>query len=252
VRSPARRAQPAVHTTRVWTGPAGCPVAPSSPRLCLRPDAACGLAKDLLKRRRRQGNQEDKTANGQQPDTVVRLVPPLFSWCSNLYAGLRDGGFRERFAQTCRSKCGHVPERLPDRADGAATGLYSRRSRTEAAFTGLRPAPHPVAALSLSVALGRDPAVAPTPHAPAVNRYVGRVTSLEKLYPDVWLTFNTLCKQNRGWIEFRQGANNPPPGTLVRRPENLTPARAWGFRICGTAKRVRILQAESHDLQTQA
>ena len=111
---------------------------------------------------------------------------------------------------------------MPDRADGAATGLYSRRSRTEAAFTGLRPAPHPVAALSLSVALGRDPAVAPTPHAPAVNRYAGRVTSLEKLYPSVWLTFNALCKQNRGWIEFRQGANNPSPGvscSLSRKPQ---------------------------------
>ena len=96
---------------------------------------------------------------------------------------------------------GPFPRAMPDGACGATVGLYSRRSRTEAAFTGLRPAPHPVAALSLSVALGRDPAVAPTPHAPAVNRYVGRVTSLEKLYPDVWLTFNALCKQNRGWIE---------------------------------------------------
>ena len=104
---------------------------------------------------------------------------------------------------------------MPDRADGAATGLQSRRSHAEAAFTGLRPAPHPVAALSLSVALGRDPAVAPTPHAPAVNRCAGRVTSLEKLYPSTWLTFNTLCKQNQGWIESRQGANNPSPGSLL-------------------------------------
>jgi hypothetical protein len=104
---------------------------------------------------------------------------------------------------------------MPDRADGAATGLQSRRSHAEAAFTGLRPAPHPVAALSLSVALGRDPAVAPTPHAPAVNRCAGRVTSLEKLYPGTWLTFNTLCKQNQGWIESRQGANNPSPGSLL-------------------------------------
>lgn len=141
---------------------------------------------------------------------------------------------------------------MPDRADGAATGLYSRRSRTEAAFTGLRPAPHPVAALSLSVALGRDPAVAPTPHAPAVNRYVGRVTSLEKLYPDVWLTFNTLCKQIQGWIESRQGANDPSLSPIVRCPESRNPGRGGGFRICRTAKRARILQAESHDLQMRA
>ena len=96
---------------------------------------------------------------------------------------------------------GPFPRAMPDGACGATVGLYSRRSCTKAAFTGLRPAPHPVAALGLSVALGRDPAVAPTPHAPAVNRYVGRVTSLEKLYPDVWLTFNALCKQSGGWIE---------------------------------------------------
>ena len=127
---------------------------------------------------------------------------------------------------------------MPDRADGAATGLYSRRSRTEAAFTGLRPAPHPVAALSLSVALGRDPAVAPTPHAPAVNRYVGRVTSLEKLYPGTWLTFNTLCSQNQGWIEFRQGANNPSLGrscSLSRKPHALPGLRfshLWDCETC--------------------
>ena len=127
---------------------------------------------------------------------------------------------------------------MPDRADGAATGLYSRRSRTEAAFTGLRPAPHPVAALGLSVALGRDPAVAPTPHAPAVNRYAGRVTSLEKLYPSVWLTFNALCKQNRGWIEFRQGANNPSPGvpcSLSRKPhacQGLRFSHLWDCETC--------------------
>jgi len=121
-----------------------------------------------------------------------------------------------------KASSGPFPRAMPDGACGATVGLYSRRSRTEAAFTGLRPAPHPVAALGLSVALGRDPAVAPTPHAPAVNRYVGRVTSLEKLYPDVWLTFNALCKQNRGWIEFRQGANNPSPGvpcSLSRKPQ---------------------------------
>ena len=121
---------------------------------------------------------------------------------------------------------------MPDRADGAATGLYSRRSRTEAAFTGLRPAPHPVAALSLSVALGRDPAVAPTPHAPAVNRCAGRVTSLEKLYPGTWLTFNALCKQNQGWIESRQGANNPSPGSLlfaVQKAATLAGVAAFAF-----------------------
>ena len=69
VRDPARRAQPAAHTTRVWTGPAGCPVAPSSPRLCLRPDAACGLAEDSLKRRRRQEVRKTKqpTASSQIP-----------------------------------------------------------------------------------------------------------------------------------------------------------------------------------------
>jgi hypothetical protein len=114
------------------------------------------------------------------------------------------------------------PRAMPDGACGATVGLYSRRSRTEAAFTGLRPAPHPVAALGLSVALGRDPAVAPTPHAPAVNRCAGRVTSLEKLYPGTWLTFNALCKQNRGWIESQQGANNPSPGvscSLSRKPQ---------------------------------
>ena len=147
---------------------------------------------------------------------------------------------------------GPFPRAMPDGACGATVGLYSRRSRTEAAFTGLRPAPHPVAALGLSVALGRDPAVAPTPHAPAVNRYVGRVTSLEKLYPDVWLTFNTLCKQSGGWIESRQGANDPSLSPIVRCPENLTPCRAWGFRICGTAKRGRILHVQSQNLQTQA
>ena len=135
VRYPARRAQPAAHTTRVWTGPAGCPVAHSSPRLCLRPDAACGLAEDSLKRRRRQGSQEDKTANGQQSGTVVRLVPPVFSWCLNIYAGLRDGGFRERFAQTCRSKCGHVPERCqteptePQRVCRAGVAMQKPRSQ---------------------------------------------------------------------------------------------------------------------------
>ena len=69
VRDPARRAQPAAHTTRVWTGPTGCPVAPSSPRLCLRPDAAYGLAEDSLKRRRRQGVRKTKqpTASSQIP-----------------------------------------------------------------------------------------------------------------------------------------------------------------------------------------
>ena len=194
-RYPARRAQPAVHTTRVWTGPAGYPVAHSSPRLCLRPDAACGLAEDLLKRRRRQ---EARRQNSQRPETEVRLVPPVFSWCLNRYAGLRDGWVSGTLRPNLPKQVWARSRAMPDRADGAATGLYSRRSRTEAAFTGLRPAPHPVAALGLSVALGRDPAVAPTPHAPAVNRYVGRVTSLEKLYPDVWLTFNALCKQNRG------------------------------------------------------
>jgi hypothetical protein len=119
---------------------------------------------------------------------------------------------------------GSFPRAMPDGACGATVGLYSRRSRTEAAFTGLRPAPHPVAALSLSVVLGRDPAVAPTPHAPAVNRYVGRVTSLEKLYPDVWLTFNALCKQIQVWIESRQGANDPSlrsSCSLSRKPHAL-------------------------------
>ena len=126
---------------------------------------------------------------------------------------------------------------MPDRADGAATGLYSRRSRTEAAFTGLRPAPHPVAALGLSVALGRDPAVAPTPHAPAVNRCAGRVTSLEKLYPGTWLTFNALCKQIQGWIESRQGASDPSLRSncsLSRRPLPLPGSRLSHLWDCET------------------
>jgi hypothetical protein len=146
---------------------------------------------------------------------------------------------------------GTFPRAMPDGACGATVGLYSRRSRTEAAFTGLRPAPHPVAALGLSVALGRDPAVAPTPHAPAVNRCAGRVTSLEKLYPGTWLTFNALCKQIQGWIESRQGANDPSLSPIVRCPESRHPCRGRGFRICRTAKRDRILQVESHALQTQ-
>ena len=135
VRFPARRAQPAAHTTRVWTGPAGCPVAPSSPRLCLRPDAACGLAEDSLKRRRRQEVKKTKQPTASSLDTVVRLVPPVFSWCLNIYAGLRDGGFRERFAQTCRSKCGHVPERCqteptePQRVCTAGVAAQKPRSQ---------------------------------------------------------------------------------------------------------------------------
>lgn len=152
-----------------------------------------------------------------------------------------DGGqvnFGNASPKPAVASSGPFPRAMPDGACGATVGLYSRRSCTEAAFTGLRPAPHPVAALGLSVALGRDPAVAPTPHAPAVNRYVGRVTSLEKLYPDVWLTFNALCKQNRGWIELRQGANNPSPGvscSLSRRPQPWPGSRfshLWDCETC--------------------
>lgn len=141
---------------------------------------------------------EDKTANGQGQGEDLS---PLLSSVFGVKQGMPDGGqvnFGNASPKPAVASSDPFPRAMPDGACGATVGLYSRRSRTEAAFTGLRPAPHPVAALGLSVALGRDPAVAPTPHAPAVNRYVGRVTSLEKLYPDVWLTFNALCKQSGG------------------------------------------------------
>ena len=83
------------------------------------------------------------------------------------------------------------PALVPDGADGAATGLYSWRSHTKAAFMS-SPHPSPVAAKSLSVALWKVPAVVPGQSVPAGNHAREGDKSLEAV-PRVWLTCNTLC-----------------------------------------------------------
>lgn len=92
----------------------------------------------------------------------------------------------------------------------------------------VRPAPHPVAAsLPLGGAWEGSRCRA---YAPRASRE-----------PACRLTCNTLCRQIGGWLESRQGASSPTPEAPVRCPESRDPCQGGGFRICGSAKRARIL-----------
>lgn len=122
------------------------------------------------------------------------------------------------------------PALVPDGADGAATGLYSWRSHTKAAFMS-SPHPSPVAAKSLSVALWKVPAVVPGHGVPAGNHSAVRVTSLKEAVPRRKVDVQNTMQSVRGFgIIARNGAiRRLPRSSTVSLPESRNPCR--GLRL---------------------
>ena len=143
---------------------------------CLRPDAL-RLPNTLL-----------KVSHGDRGETCPPLSFVLAGtcWMVGWWASgkLRPARGESSFAL---SRC------MPDGACRSLQRVCMAGVAVQKPRSQVRPALHPVAAKSLSVALWKVPAVAPGHGVPAGNRCAGRVTSLEKLYPVAWLTCKTLC-----------------------------------------------------------
>ena len=97
----------------------------------------------------------------------------------------------------------------------------------------VRPALHPVAAKSLSVALWKVPAVAPGHGVPAGNQSAVRVTSLKEAVPRRMVDVQNTMQSVRGFgIITRNGAiRRLPAFRTVSLPESRIPARVCGFRL---------------------
>ena len=97
----------------------------------------------------------------------------------------------------------------------------------------VRPALHPVAAKSLSVALWKVPAVAPGHGVPAGNQSAVRVTSPIEAVPRRKVDVQNTMQSVRGFgIITRNGAiRRLPAFRTVSLPESRIPARVCGFRL---------------------
>ena len=97
----------------------------------------------------------------------------------------------------------------------------------------VRPALHPVAAKSLSVALWKVPAVAPSHGVPAGNQSAVRVTSLKEAVPRRMVDVQNTMQSVRGFgIITRNGAiRRLPAFRTVSLPESRNPCRGSGFRL---------------------
>ena len=132
--------------------------------------------------------------------------PCLFDFSAT--AGGREGGsFRESFALLDGVECCAFPTwsavgRSVGRTRGHVAGVATQQPRSQ-----VRPAPHPVAAKSLSVALGRVPAVAPSHGVPAGNQSAVRVTSPIEAVPRRKVDVQNTMQSVRGFgIITRNGA----------------------------------------------
>lgn len=115
--------------------------------------------------------------------------------CNPFLPGLAPGcSFRQSLtlpAVECR--LGALPN-LSSAVEGPRRqiGPHSGRSPWSKPHSQVRPALHPVAAISLSVALWKESAVVPTPAVPQPRTGALGWTSLRR-DPGAWLTCKTLC-----------------------------------------------------------
>ena len=158
-----------------------------------------------------------------------RLVPPL-SWVSGRVCWM-VGWWASGKLRPTRCVSSFAPSR--------SFARRSRRSLQRVCMAGVavqkprsqvRPALHPVAAKSLSVALWKIPAVVPSHSGPAGNHSAVRVTSLKEAVPRRKVDVQTTMQSVRGFgIITRNGAIRLNPRIQLFAPRK--PHSCQGLRL---------------------